>query len=124
AREFSSSVELQETLEFFTRKVGEFVPFETCAVYLLDAPRKIATAVHVDGEHRDLLAPRQIRVGEGATGYALKKLATVQNVDPGLDFSFSHIELTQSYSTMASVPLIADDELIGAISIYSYEIAN
>lgn len=124
AREFSSSVNLQETLELFTQKVGEFVPFTTCAVYLLDAPKKVATAIHVDGEHRDLLALRRIRVGQGATGYALKKLETVQNVDPDLDFSFSHVELTHHYSTMASVPLIADDELIGAISIYSSEITK
>ena len=32
AREFSSSVELYETLDLFAKKVGEFVPFDTCAV--------------------------------------------------------------------------------------------
>src|SRR5205085_5419376 len=111
ASEFSSSVNLDETLEFFTKKVGEFVPYRTCAVYLLDAPRKLATAIRVDGEHKDLLAARQIKIGQGATGFAMKKLETVQNVNPDLDFSFSHVELAQHYSTMASVPLVADDEL-------------
>ena len=36
AREFSSANDLKETLELFSSKVREFVPFDTCAVYLLD----------------------------------------------------------------------------------------
>ena len=119
AREFSSSVELQETLTLFTRKVAEFVPFVTCAVFLMDEKNTFATAVHVVGENKSLLTQRRIKVGQGATGIALKKKAAIQNVSPDLDFSFSHVELTQKYSTMASVPLIADDVLIGAVSIYA-----
>ncbi len=124
AREFSSSFDLQETLGLFTKKIGEFVPFITCAVFLLDENKKFATATHVDGENSTVLTARRIKIGQGATGIALKSRETVQNVDPDLDFSFSHVELSQYYSTMASVPLIADEELIGAVSIYSREMAS
>jgi diguanylate cyclase (GGDEF)-like protein/putative nucleotidyltransferase with HDIG domain len=119
AREFSSSFELHETLALFTKKVGEFVPFVTCAVYLIDEKKGFATAVHVDGENKSILTSRRIKVGQGATGIALKRKETVHNVDPDLDFAFSHVELAQQYSAMAAVPLIADDVLIGAVSIYS-----
>jgi len=124
AREFSSSVELQETLTLFTRKVAEFVPFVTCAVFLMDEKNTFATAVHVDGENKSILTSRRIKVGQGATGIALKKKAPIQNVSPDLDFSFSHVELTQQYSTMASVPLIADEVLIGAVSIYARDMES
>lgn len=122
AREFSSSVDLQTTMELFSSKVGEFVPFDTCALYLLDHTKRSATATHVEGQNADLLRLRQMKVGQGATGFALKERKIVQNVEPDLDFQYSQTELTQLYLTMASVPLVADDELIGAVTIYSQEL--
>ncbi|MFT3743732.1 MAG: GTP cyclohydrolase IIa [Pyrinomonadaceae bacterium] len=124
AREFSSAVDLQSTLEMFASKVGKFVPFDTCALYLLDHAKRSATASHVEGQNADLLRLRQIKVGQGATGFALKSGQIVQNVEPDLDFQYSQTELTQMYLTMASVPLVADDELIGAVTIYSQELES
>ena len=124
AREFSSSISLQETLKMFAKKINEFVPFDTCALYLLDGPKKYATATHVEGVNSDQLMLRRVKVGQGATGFALKSGETVQNVDPDLDFSYSQIELTQQYTTMASVPLIADDELLGAVTIYARDLES
>ena len=122
AREFSSSVNLNETLDMFAKKISEFVPFDTCALYLLDDTKRSAVASHVEGDNADLLSLRRLKVGQGATGFALKRRETVQNVDPDLDFSYSQIELAGQYSTMASVPLIADEELIGAVTIYAREL--
>ena len=124
AREFSSSADLQTTMEMFAKKIGEFVPFDTCALYLLDHTKRSATATHVEGKNADLLRLRQIKVGQGATGYALKSREIVQNVEPDLDFQYSQTELTQLYTTMASVPLVADDELIGAVTIYSQDLKS
>ena len=124
AREFSSSVSLQSTLDMFAKKIGEFVPFNTCALYLLDPTKRVAVATHVEGDNADLLMLRRIRVGQGATGFALKSLEIVQNVDPDLDFSYSQVELAGHYSAIASIPLVADDELIGAVTIYSHEVEN
>ena len=119
AREFSASANFQETLGLFTQKISEFVPFLTCAVFLLDDKKKYAKAVHVAGENSSILTSQRIKVGEGATGLALKKGEAVLNGDPQLDFSLFHLDLPEHYSTMASVPLIANDELIGAVSLYS-----
>ncbi len=122
AREFSSAVDLQTTMEMFTNKIREFVPFETCALYLLDHNKRSATAAHTEGINSELLRMRQIKVGQGATGFALRECKTVINVEPDLDFQYSQTELTQLYLTMAAVPLVADDELVGAVTIYSQEI--
>lgn len=124
AREFSGSVNLSETLETFSRKVGEFVPFDTCALYLMDGKTGYATAAHVQGDNAGLLCDRRIKAGQGATGFALKALETVQNVDPDLDFTYAQTDLTEQYLTMASVPLIADGSLLGAVTIYSKELEN
>lgn len=122
AREFSSSRDLRETLALFARKLGEFLPFDTCAIYLLDETKSSSIAAHVDGLNAELLMSRRQNVGQGATGFALKSRERVLNVDPDLDFSYSQSELTQQYTTMASLPLIADDELIGAVTIYACDL--
>ncbi|MEO7538993.1 MAG: HD domain-containing phosphohydrolase, partial [Pyrinomonadaceae bacterium] len=124
AREFSTSVSLHETVDMFARKIGEFVPFDTFGLYLLDESKRSASAVHVEGANSELLISRRITIGQGATGFALKTRETVHNVDPDLDFAYSQSELAGQYSTMASVPLIADDKLIGAATVYSCELSN
>jgi diguanylate cyclase (GGDEF)-like protein/putative nucleotidyltransferase with HDIG domain len=122
AREFSSSESLHETLDMFARKIAEFVPFNTSVIYLLDHAKRNAVAAYVAGDHAGLLESRRLKAGQGATGFALKTRQTVHNVDPDLDFSHSQAELSGHYSTMASVPLLDNDELIGAITIYARDL--
>ncbi|HEV8591101.1 MAG TPA: diguanylate cyclase [Pyrinomonadaceae bacterium] len=122
ARDFSSAHTLNETLSLFTEKVGEIVPFSTCLVHLMDDSKEFATAVHVDGANRAALLGKRVNVGEGATGYVLKKSRSVENVDPALDFAFSHTELGGEYLAMVSIPLLVGENLIGAITLYSSEL--
>lgn len=122
AREFGSSMRIEDTLKLFTNKIREFVPFDTCTIYLVDDSARYADVIYAEGENSELLLAKRIRFGEGATGFVLKKHETILNVNPDLDFSLSQIELAQEYLTMASVPLIAAGELIGAVSIYSREL--
>ncbi len=122
ARVFSSSLNLQDTLSLFVKKVGELMPFETCAVYLLDKTQEFAKVAYVEGLNAELIRGKQIKVGEGATGYVLKKRQAVYNINPALDFSFYQADSIQDYTAMASLPLIANERLIGAVSLYSCEL--
>jgi diguanylate cyclase (GGDEF)-like protein/putative nucleotidyltransferase with HDIG domain len=122
ARVFSSSLNLNETLSLFAKKVGDFVPYDTCAIYLFDEATQVAKAAYVKGKHSDVLSNKEVKAGEGATGFVLKKHQPVRNIKPGLDFSFSHLEFVQEYRSMASLPLIADEKFIGAVSLYSCEL--
>lgn len=124
AREFSSTLNLQESLELFSEKIGELVPFDTCAIYLFNEPGENVTAAHVVGNNAAELTSRRLKVGTGATGFALKSRETVKNCDPDLDFAYSNAELTGHYQTMASVPLVADEQVVGAVTIYSTTMAK
>lgn len=124
ARDFSAALSLDDTLSLYTEKVGEFVPYDACAVFLLDETGDLATAVHVAGQKGAGLQGKRVRVGEGATGYALKKNRLVENVDPALDLAFSGRDDDQDFKTMISRPIVADEKIIGAISIYSSELTN
>ncbi len=119
AKEFSTSLDHKETLSLFTNKIKELVPFDTCLVYLLDDSGEFATAVHVEGNNDSALLGKQIKTGEGATGYVLKNRKPVENVDPSMDFAFFREDFSNEYARMVSLPLIADERLIGAVSLYS-----
>ncbi|HEX8289348.1 MAG TPA: diguanylate cyclase [Pyrinomonadaceae bacterium] len=122
AREFSSSLNLQETLVLFTEKICDFVPFDTCAIYLLDETGESAKVAYTEGKNHQELKNKRIKVGEGATGYVLEKRQSVQNINPKLDFPASQYDFVHEYTAMASLPLISEEKLIGAISLYSCEL--
>ena len=123
ARDFSSELNLDEILPLFTDKIGELVPFETSIVYLLDEAGQFATAAHVHGKNREILFSRRIGVGAGETGRVLKERRASGSVDPLGDFETIGVVLDDEYISMASIPLLADDRLIGAISLYSTELS-
>ena len=124
AREFSGALDLDQTLSLFTEKIREFVPFDTCVVYLMDEETEYATAAYVDGRNGAVLEGSRVKVGEGSTGYVLKKAKPIQNADPASDFGEAHSEIGASYRAMASMPLMADEKLIGAVSLYSFDRAG
>ena len=124
ARIFGSSLNLEETFSLFAEKIGGLVPYDTCVIYISDENGGEAKAVYAEGKNSDALLNRTIKAGEGATGYVLKKRQAVCNVNPGLDFSFCQQEFVQEYSAMASLPLIAEEKLLGAVSLYSCALEN
>lgn len=124
ARVFGTSLNLEDTLSLFVKKITELVSFDTCVVYLLNDTKTVAMAKHVEGKNKEELKNRKVQIGQGATGYALKKREPVYNVNPGLDFSFYQMEFIQEYTAMASLPLIANEKLLGAVSLYSSKIEN
>ena len=124
ARVFSASLNLEETLSLFVKKIGELVPFDTCAVYLIDGTGERASAVFVEGKNSLEIKDKKVKAGEGATGFVLKKRQPVHKVNPGLDFTFSQTHFAEEYTAMTSLPLIAEGKLLGAVSLYSCEIGN
>jgi diguanylate cyclase (GGDEF)-like protein/putative nucleotidyltransferase with HDIG domain len=124
ARDFSASLGLDDTISLFARKVSEFVPYETCVVYLMEPNGESASAVYSSGPNAHALMGRRIMIGEGATGYALKKKQPVSNVDPLLDLAFAKDDIGREYTTMLCLPLLTDDKLIGAVSLYARTMPN
>jgi len=123
AREFSSSLDFHETLELFAEKVAAFVPYDSFAICLLDPTGESGTIAYAAGQNESLFYGRTVKIGEGATGSVLKKEKPLVNVDPALDLSCIQDESTAAYRTMATIPLFAEERLIGAVSLYSCNLA-
>jgi diguanylate cyclase (GGDEF)-like protein len=117
ARTFGSSLDVEETLSILVDKVGHVVPFDTCVVYLYDDLKGYAVAAHVAGTNAQTLSSRCVAPGEGVTGFALANRSPMNQLPPHLDLS--GLEIQHQYRSMASLPLHKDNQLLGAISIYS-----
>lgn len=122
ARVFSASLNLDETLSLFARKVGDFVPYHTCAIYLFDDSQQSAKAAYVRGVNANEMLGRIAALNEGATGTALKKHKPVRDLEPSLDFALGDHEIAKQYRSMASLPLLAEEKCLGAISLYSSDL--
>lgn len=122
ARTFGSSLDIEDTISILVNKVGHVVPFDTCVVYLFDELKAYATAAHVAGKNAHVLRDRCIAPGEGVTGFALSNRRAINRIDPKLDFEGVHLDPETEYRSMAALPLMKDERLLGAISVYSMEL--
>ncbi|HYE66044.1 MAG TPA: diguanylate cyclase [Pyrinomonadaceae bacterium] len=124
ARTFGSSLDVEDTLSILVNKVGHIVPFDTCIVYLYDELKAYATAAHVAGKNADVLRDRCVAPGEGVTGFALSNRRAINRIHPGLDFAGLQLASGSEYRAMAALPLVKDEQLLGALSVYSMELSD
>jgi diguanylate cyclase (GGDEF)-like protein len=122
ARTFGSSLDINDTLAILVDKVGHVVSFDTCAVYLYNEEQGYATAAHVVGKNATVMKSKCIAPGEGVTGFAMANRSAVNQLQPALDFAGHDSEHGIEYRSMASLPLVKDELLLGALSVYSTEL--
>lgn len=122
ARTFGSSLDIEDTVSILVNKIGHVVPFDTCVVYLFDELKAYATASHVAGKNADVLRDRCVAPGEGVTGFALANRRPINRIDPQMDFDGVELDPDCEYRSMAALPLMKDERLLGALSVYSMEL--
>jgi len=119
ARKFSSSLEIEKTLSVLMDKVGQLVPYDTCAVFLYDEVKGYASTALAVGVDAENLRDRCIAPGEGVTGFALANRRPVNRLQPSLDLERTGVKTEAAYRSMVALPLFKDDVLLGALSLYS-----
>ena len=120
ARTFGSSLDVEETVSILVDRVGHVVPFDTCVIYLFDEAKGYAVAAHVAGRNAKEFSARCVAPGEGVTGFALANRSPMNQLHPSLDLVGTSIE--HEFRSMASLPLHKDQQLLGALSVYSTDL--
>ncbi|MCP9494338.1 MAG: diguanylate cyclase [Pyrinomonadaceae bacterium MAG19_C2-C3] len=124
ARTFGSSLDLQDIVSIIVNKVGNVVPFDTCAVYLYDEQSQTATVAHAAGRYADVLKSHIVTSGEGITGFVLANRHAVKgstgHVDPMLDWRDVALPAGTRFESVMALPLVRGEQLIGALAVYSF----
>lgn len=124
ARVFGSVVNTEEIFSLFATKISELVQYDTFVIYLSDELREEAVAAFAAGLHNREFKGWKIRMGTGVTGNVLKSRKPISNTKPSSDFSGYDGEIMSEYKAVISLPLFADNKLLGAISLYSTELES
>jgi len=119
AQTIGSSLNMSDTVTLIANKLQAIVPFDTCAIYIVDDRLGKAVALHVGGDHVDLFNRRRINIGDGITGWVIANARSMCNSSPELDMVGIPDEVAKNYRGVLVSPLIREDGAFGAISLYS-----
>ena len=95
------------------------VPFDTCAIFLVDDRSGKAAAVHAVGDEAELFLRRRITVGEGITGWVIANSRSMCNANPELDMVGVPDQVVKRFRGILVSPLVREDGAFGAIALYS-----
>ena len=119
----SKSLKVSETLSLLSDKISNFVPYTSCAVYLMNSENDRLMVHHGSGKYSDLLERHELRMAEGITGWVAVHKEHLMNVSPAPDFVQSE-RLHFAYRSCLVTPLSLDENIVGVISLYSEEPDN
>ena len=123
ARTFSTSLNLEDTISIFARKLKFVIPFETCAIYLYDEQKQVARVEHVTGKYAEAFADRHVLPGDGVTGWVLANRKLFCNAHPELDLAGLNLH-DDEFQTMAVAPLLKGEQMVGVIALYSEKLVR
>jgi putative nucleotidyltransferase with HDIG domain len=121
---FASARSVEELSQVLTVNLASLVPFETCALTLAHDATGEHRVVHASGLDGVQLVGRAIKTGDGVTGWALANRRPFCNTDPKLDLPEALAAAFAAYRTLAVFPLIKEDEMHGALTLYSTTLAE
>ena len=117
AQTLGSSLRLAEVLELVVSKIGQLIPYRTCAVYLMEDTGESICARFVAGENAGEIRGRALRLGEGISGWAAVQRSVRFSSTPALDLAGVTVDPGE-YSTVAAFPLCHDHRVLGVITLY------
>ena len=119
SQSLGSTLHLSELLTVISSKIKRIADFDTCVVYLYDKHKSMIHAAYTAGEHMDLFRDRHLEPGRGITGWAVANRQKVVNDSPLLDLGGMDKEVAASYTNALVLPLLTDDQILGALSLYT-----
>ena len=119
AQTIGSSLNLSDTVTLVANKLRAIVPFDTCAIFLVDDRSGKAAAVHAVGDEAELFLRRRITVGEGITGWVIANSRSMCNANPELDMVGVPDQVVKRFRGILVSPLVREDGAFGAIALYS-----
>lgn len=119
AQTIGSSLNMNDTVTLIANKLHAIVPFDTCAIFIVDDRLGKAVAIHAVGDHVDLFQGRRMNIGDGITGWVVANARSMCNSSPELDLVGISDDVVKNYRGVLVSPLIREDGAFGAITLYS-----
>jgi diguanylate cyclase (GGDEF)-like protein/putative nucleotidyltransferase with HDIG domain len=124
AQTIGTSLDLRDMFAVFSSRLQDIVSYTTCVLYLQKPNSIEVEAVHVSGRNADRFKGQSVILGAGITGWVVANRQPMYNCDPLLDLDVLKITVERPYRTVVAVPLLKDNEVLGALTLYSADLIS
>jgi len=117
-----SELDWEEMLNSITSRIKKVLNVDACSIYILYQAQQELALIATEGLPRTFLG-RRIKIGEGVTGQVAETRETVVVDDATSDprfrasLSSSKTDRRRQWKSVLSVPLVAQDRLVGVIDV-------
>jgi diguanylate cyclase (GGDEF)-like protein/putative nucleotidyltransferase with HDIG domain len=119
AQSIGSSLSLPDTAALIIAKLRAIVPFDACAIYVLDDKTAKAAPVLAAGEWEEYFSERGVSMGAGITGWVLANARSMYRTPPELETDGAPADVAAQVRDVVCSPLLREDGAFGAITLYS-----
>lgn len=119
SRAINAAWDLDTTLDLITRTTARVMGMDSCSIYLLNAAGTHLVLAATTGLDRSAIGRAKLALGEGLTGWAALHGEPVALDEAAQDPRFKYLPGTGEtrFHSLAAVPLISGDHIVGAINI-------
>ncbi len=119
SRALGGQAGLGDTGDAIAKHLRRLIPCSLAVFYLYDMATDELVGSHAFGEIASAFHGLRIALGERLSGWVAANRQTIINSDPTLDFGEAARASSPRLRSCLSTPLLADDELVGVLSLYS-----
>jgi signal transduction histidine kinase len=96
---------------------------DVCSLYLMDRDGSGVTLAATDGLDQEAVGVARLRLGQGVTGLVARDRTPITILDVSRDDRFAWIRGVDQarFTSMCSVPLIWDDQVVGVLNVQTVE---
>jgi diguanylate cyclase (GGDEF)-like protein len=107
------------TGDVVVKHLRRLIPFAQSALFLYDASTDELVAQHAVGDVSSAIKGVRISLGQRLSGWVAANRQIILNSDPALDLGDAARAVEPRLRSSISAPLIADNELVGVLTLYS-----
>jgi diguanylate cyclase (GGDEF)-like protein/putative nucleotidyltransferase with HDIG domain len=119
ARGMSGATTVGAGGEVLGKHLRRLIPFAQSALFLYDAATDELVAQYASGDASPLIKGLRVSLGQRLSGWVAANRQIIVNSDPALDLGEAARTLEPRLRSALSVPLIAENELVGVLTLYA-----
>jgi diguanylate cyclase (GGDEF)-like protein/putative nucleotidyltransferase with HDIG domain len=119
ARALGGQASVTDTADVITKHLRRLIPASLCIFFAYNSRTDEIEAQFAVGDTSPVVRGLRIGLGQRLSGWVAANRQTVMNSDPTLDLGDVARSASPRLRSCLSTPLVADDELIGVLSLYS-----
>jgi diguanylate cyclase (GGDEF)-like protein/putative nucleotidyltransferase with HDIG domain len=119
ARALGGQASVSDAADVITKHLRRLIPASLCIFFAYNSRTDEIEAKYAVGDASSVVKGLRIGLGQRLSGWVAANRQTIVNSDPTLDLGEVARSASPRLRSCLSTPLLADDELIGVLSLYS-----